>query len=86
MFSLSQAVLVRAYECTYYTYTKKESHSSEWLSYWMRQNLTLPGSAPPSTIGAKELNFCVRYENRWTSKAKSPQWYLQAFPLCNRLF
>ena len=25
---------------------------------------TLPGSFPPSTIGAKELNFCVRNGNR----------------------
>ena len=29
---------------------------------WLR--LTLPGSCPPSTISAKELNFCVRYGNR----------------------
>ena len=29
---------------------------------WLR--LTLPGSYPPSTISAKELNFCVRYGNR----------------------
>ena len=25
---------------------------------------TLPGSFPPSTFGAGELNFCVRYGNR----------------------
>ena len=29
---------------------------------WLRP--TLPGSFPPSTIGAKELNFCVRNGNR----------------------
>ena len=29
---------------------------------WLR--LTLPGSCPPSTISAKELNFCVRNGNR----------------------
>ena len=25
-----------------------------------------PGSHPPSIVGANELNFCVRYGNRWT--------------------
>ena len=30
---------------------------------WLRA--TLPGGCPPSTIAAKELNFCVRYGNRW---------------------
>ena len=29
---------------------------------WLRP--TLPGGRPPSTIGAKELNFCVRNGNR----------------------
>ena len=29
---------------------------------WLRA--TLPGGRPPSTIAAKELNFCVRYGNR----------------------
>ena len=29
---------------------------------WLRA--TLPGGCPPSTIAAKELNFCVRYGNR----------------------
>ena len=24
-----------------------------------------PGSLPPSIVGANELNFCVRYGNRW---------------------
>ena len=26
----------------------------------------LPGSHPPSIVGANELNFCVRDGNRWT--------------------
>ena len=30
-----------------------------------RQRPTLPGSHPPSTISAEELNFCVRNGNRW---------------------
>src|SRR5699024_12078099 len=29
---------------------------------WLRA--TLPGGCPPSTIAAKELNFCVRFWNR----------------------
>ena len=29
---------------------------------WLHANL--PGGRPPSTIAAKELNFCVRYGNR----------------------
>ena len=29
-----------------------------------RQRPTFPGSFPPSIIGAKELNFCVRDGNR----------------------
>ena len=28
-----------------------------------------PGSRPPSIVGAHELNFCVRYGNRWTLMA-----------------
>ena len=31
----------------------------------IRQRSTLPGGRPPSTIDAIELNFCVRYGNRW---------------------
>ena len=33
-----------------------------WNITWLR--LTLPGGHPPSTISAKELNFCVRNGNR----------------------
>ena len=42
----------------------------------MRQNSILPGRVQPSTLSAIGLNFCVRYENRWTPITKSPQWYL----------
>ena len=28
-----------------------------------------PGSRPPSIVGARELNFCVRDGNRWTLTA-----------------
>ena len=34
---------------------------------WLRA--TLPGGRPPSTIAAKELNFCVRYGNRCFPRA-----------------
>ena len=30
-----------------------------------RRRPTFPGSCPPSIIGAKELNYCVRDGNRW---------------------
>ena len=32
--------------------------------FFNRQRPTFPGSFPPSIIGAKELNFCVRDGNR----------------------
>ena len=35
----------------------------------IRQRSTLPGGHPPSTIDAIELNFCVRYGNRWVLNA-----------------
>ena len=31
----------------------------------IRRRPNLPGRFQPSTIGAKELNFCVRDGNRW---------------------
>ena len=33
--------------------------------YWIRQRPNLPGRVQPSTFGTGELNFCVRYGNRW---------------------
>ena len=35
----------------------------------IRQRSALPGGRPPSTIDAIELNFCVRYGNRWILNA-----------------
>ncbi len=32
--------------------------------YFAWQRPTLTGGKPPITIGAKELNYCVRYGNR----------------------
>ena len=40
-----------------------------FLKKEIRQRSTLPGGHPPSTIDAIELNFCVRYGNRWFLKA-----------------
>ena len=34
-----------------------------------------PGSHPPSIVGAKELNFCVRDGNRWTLIAINTNFY-----------
>ena len=45
---------------------KKKEHTLLCaLSFWNRHRHTLPGRVQPSTICADELNFCVRYENRW---------------------
>ena len=32
---------------------------------WILALPIFPGSRPPSIFGADELNFCVRYGNRW---------------------
>ena len=42
---------------------KERAHIAVCSSFWNRHRHTLPGQ--PSTICADELNFCVRYENRW---------------------
>ena len=44
---------------------KKRSTSSEMLLKGNRQRPILPGRVQPSTFGTGELNFCVRYGNRW---------------------
>ena len=35
------------------------------LSFWMQQRLIFPDRRQSSIVSADELNFCVRYENRW---------------------
>ena len=42
-----------------------EAFCVSFLKKEIRQRSTLPGGRPPSTIDAIELNFCVRYGNRW---------------------
>ena len=39
------------------------------LQNWMRQLPNLPWGKTQSTVGVRELNFCVRYENRWDLSA-----------------
>ena len=34
-------------------------------SFWMQQQPIFPDRLQSSIVGAGELNFCVRYENRW---------------------
>ena len=46
-----------------------------YFYFGKRQRPTLPARLHASTIGPEELNFCVRYENRWTPSALSPLWY-----------
>ena len=45
----------------------KQKHPTdvECFCFGYRRRHTLPGRVQPSTICADELNFCVRYENRW---------------------
>ena len=45
----------------------KQKHPTdvECFCFGNRRRHTLPGRVQPSTICADELNFCVRYENRW---------------------
>ena len=46
----------------------KEKHPSidECFSFvWMQQLPIFPCRLQQSIVGASELNFCVRYENRW---------------------
>ena len=33
--------------------------------FWMQQQPIFPDRLQSSIFGASELNFCVRYENRW---------------------
>jgi hypothetical protein len=44
-----------------FVYKKRAPNFDALLSAWQRPTLT--GGEPPTTIGAKELNFRVRYGN-----------------------
>ena len=50
--------------------------STDWAieAYINRQQTIFPGGLPPSIFIAIELNFCVRYGNRWVLYALSPVW------------
>ena len=45
-----------------------------------------PGSRPPSIVGANELNFCVRYGNRWTLIAINTNYIIKSFYALNSLY
>ena len=53
----------------------KDTRTFGCLQNWMRQLPNLPWGKTQSTVGVRELNFCVRYENRWDE---------QVGPLCYR--
>ena len=44
----------------------KSTYSIVSAFFGIRRLHTLPGRVQPSTICVERLNFCVRYENRWT--------------------
>ena len=48
----------------------------------IRQRSTLPGGRPPSTIDAIELNFCVRYGNRWFLNAIATGFFFLRLLVC----
>ena len=48
-----------------FNYKRKSSCPKTTTSLLFRQRPTLPGSLPPSTISAEELNFRVRNGNGW---------------------
>ena len=56
---------------------RPEIKVSGHLPNWRRP--TLPGSCPPSTIGAERLNFCVRYGNRCSPLAIVTKLSLECF-------
>ena len=45
--------------------TTKKRKSCDFLLRGNRQRPILPGRVQPSTFGTGELNYCVRYGNRW---------------------
>ena len=55
--------------CSASNYKTKSPHCCVSFLFWKPASTysphTLPGRVQPSTICADELNFCVRYENRW---------------------
>ena len=48
----------------------------------MQQRPIFPDRLQSSIVGADELNFCVRYENRWDLIANvTAMVYIRAFPV-----
>ena len=46
---------------------------------------SLPGGLPPSTIGVRRLNFCVRYGNRCIPSAIVTRYSIYCFYLFNSI-
>ena len=47
---------------------------------------SLPGGLPPSTIGVRRLNFCVRYGNRCIPSAIVTIYLIYCFNLIFKVF
>ena len=61
MDTIALAIVGSGYGCC-----KKKSTHIKWMpSFWMQQQPIFPDRRQSSIVGASELNFCVRYENRW---------------------
>ena len=48
-------------------YTTNKKTPTFWSVFfvWMQQQPIFPDRLQSSIVGASELNYCVRYENRW---------------------
>ena len=59
---------------------QKKKHRLMFLFFvWMQQLPIFPCRRQQSIFGASELNFCVRYENRWDLTANvTAMVYIQA--------
>ena len=62
----------------------KESVAVQRFLSLNQQCPILPGSFPPSTVGAKELNYCVRDGNRCSLPAIFTGFSLAFFPLSEK--
>ena len=48
-----------------YNFKNKKELSNDSSLFWMQQQPIFPDRLQSSIVGASELNYCVRYENRW---------------------
>lgn len=65
-FTLSFSIAIISYiQNKINLYSKRKHTHSSVFSFGNRHLHILPGRVQPSTFCTTELNFCVRYENRW---------------------